>query len=138
MLSRDGFRFLLRHDGWGTATLQAVRLIAQREIPAYAGMTWEGVGMTRPGRNDGMGVGMMRPGGNDTRAHGGLHASIGDSRLRGNDVGGCGNDGMEAGMMRPSGNDGEDGGNGWVVEAGWGCSWSDEGGLHEPSWGRRG
>ena len=35
-----GFRLLLRHDGWGTATLQAVRLIAQREIPAYAGMTW--------------------------------------------------------------------------------------------------
>ena len=32
--------------GWGTATLQAVRLIAQREIPAYAGMTWEGAGMT--------------------------------------------------------------------------------------------
>ena len=36
------FRLLLRHDGWGTATLQAVRLIAQREIPAFAGMTGPG------------------------------------------------------------------------------------------------
>ena len=39
MRGGKGFRLLLRHDGWGTATLQAVRLIAQREIPAYAGMT---------------------------------------------------------------------------------------------------
>ena len=26
--------------------------IAQREIPAYAGMTWEGAGVTRPGGSD--------------------------------------------------------------------------------------
>ena len=39
MPCRIRFRLLLRHDGWGTATLQAVRPIAQREIPAYAGMT---------------------------------------------------------------------------------------------------
>ena len=50
---RWGFRLLLLHDGWGTAILQAVRPIAQREIPAYAGMTWVAVGMTRPGGNDG-------------------------------------------------------------------------------------
>ena len=43
------FRFLLRHDGWGTATPRAVRLIAQGEIPAFAGMTWEGAGMTWEG-----------------------------------------------------------------------------------------
>ena len=35
-----GFRFLLRHDGWGTAALQAVRPIAQQWIPAFAGMTY--------------------------------------------------------------------------------------------------
>ena len=42
----EGSVSFLRHDGWGKATLQAVRLIAQGEIPAFAGMTWVVVGMT--------------------------------------------------------------------------------------------
>ena len=50
--THEGSVSFLRHDGWGTVTLQAVRLIAQREIPAYAGMTWVVVGMTRLGGND--------------------------------------------------------------------------------------
>ena len=41
--TNSGGRLILRHDGWGTATLQAVRPIARREIPAFAGMTNEGV-----------------------------------------------------------------------------------------------
>ena len=41
MPRRIRFRLLLRHDGWGTAILKAVRPIAQQEIPAYAGMTWK-------------------------------------------------------------------------------------------------
>ncbi len=32
----------------GRQLSKAVRLIAQREIPAYAGMTWAGAGMTEP------------------------------------------------------------------------------------------
>ena len=46
-----GGRFLVRHDGWGTAT-PSVRSIAQGEIPAYAGMTWVVAGMTGPDEND--------------------------------------------------------------------------------------
>ena len=38
-----------RHDGCGTVTLQAVRPIARREIPAFAGITLEGAGMTLAG-----------------------------------------------------------------------------------------
>ena len=55
-----GFGLLLRHDGWGTGTLRAVRPIVQGEIPAFVGMTWEVgapafVGMTWEGGNDGRG-----------------------------------------------------------------------------------
>ncbi len=70
-------------------------------------MTWEGVGMTRHGRNAGMtglGVGVTRHGGNDGESNllrhdgwgtatlqcGASNRATGDSRLRGNDVGGRG------------------------------------------------
>ena len=52
--SKERFRLLLRHDGWGRQLSKAVRPITQWEIPAYAGMTWEDVGMTRPGGNLGV------------------------------------------------------------------------------------
>ena len=51
--TNSGGRLILRHDGWGAATLHAVRPIVQWEIPTFAGMTWEGMGMTWEG------VGMM-------------------------------------------------------------------------------
>ena len=56
---KRGFRFLLRHDGWGTAIPQAVRRIAQREIPAFAGMTWVDVGMMEIPALTWVDVGMM-------------------------------------------------------------------------------
>ena len=50
----------------GRRLSKAVRRIAQREIPAYAGMTWEGAGMTWEGAGmTGLGAGMTRPGGDD-------------------------------------------------------------------------
>ena len=91
-LSRHRFRIVrefcfVKCDAGGTSVSDAGGW-----IPAYAGMTWVGAGVTETMRgNDGGGTGERRRqcGG---RPHGAL-----DSRLRGNDVGGCGSDGDSTG-----------------------------------------
>ena len=56
---RGGSVYFCGMTAGGRQLSKAVRPIAQREIPAFAGMTWEGAGVT------GLGAGMTRPGGND-------------------------------------------------------------------------